>query len=155
MYARRAGIAPPGKSYGCRCYKGMGKPYVIANPGHRQPPSQRAWLTIRRPLRSVFLLASWHSVALYNAGDRDGNSLYSQPCAARFMFRAVTDCICWARRPALEGMAGFEPATCWVVVPVSEINHPALPSSLPHFQLCYIPMNAGLSRLPYGLVTAF
>ena len=38
------------------------------------------------------------------------------------------------------GMDGFEPTTCWVVVPVSEINRPALPSSLPLFLLSYIPI---------------
>ena len=36
-------------------------------------------------------------------------------------------------------MAGFEPATCWVVV-LCAINRIARPSSLPHyFHLCYIP----------------
>lgn len=63
----------------------------------------------------------------------------------RMMKRSAVHCPHGARAG---GMAGLEPATCWVVVPVSEINRPALPSSLPHCQLCYTPMLAGKAIIP-------
>lgn len=138
VYAGLAGIAPPGKSQSCHCCKGMGKPYVIANPGQRNPPFQRARFTIRRLCARSYCSASWHSAALYSAGGRDGQRPPCFACLYRLFVRPLAShrpvvqpyWYAFLRRPpravlmrqslvrrTMEGMAGFEPATCWVVVP--------------------------------------
>ena len=48
----------------------------------------------------------------------------------------------------MAGMAGLEPATCWVVEPGSENKIPARPSSLPLCRWRYIPILAGKAHNP-------
>lgn len=103
-------------------------------------------------LRAVYCFASWHSAALPGAGGSDGRGvrespraapdlpLICPPCNARTVPGCHRSAFCRSSLGQLRvGMDGFEPTTCWVVVPVSEINRPALPSSLPLFLLSYIP----------------